>query len=36
MTWISGGRTLRSQPGASRMQKLEDWFLRILPIEGEM
>ncbi|MEX0331253.1 MAG: phospholipase D family protein [Puniceicoccaceae bacterium] len=34
--WKSDEEVLETQPAASAFQKLEDWFLGILPIEGEM
>jgi putative cardiolipin synthase len=34
--WISDDTVLRSQPAASWMQRIEDWFLAHLPIEGKM
>ena len=34
--WIADDRRLASQPAASFMQRVEDWFLSHLPIEGEM
>jgi putative cardiolipin synthase len=36
VTWVSGNVVLRSQPAASFMQRLEDWFFMHLPIEDEM
>jgi putative cardiolipin synthase len=36
VVWKSDDEILHSQPAESRMQRLEDWFLGILPIEGEM
>ena len=36
VVWISGNTTLESQPTASTMQRIEDWFFSPLPIEGEM
>jgi putative cardiolipin synthase len=34
--WIADDQQLASQPAASFMQRVEDWFLSHLPIEGEM
>jgi putative cardiolipin synthase len=34
--WVSGDNTLESQPAASTMQRVEDWFFSHLPIEGEL
>lgn len=34
--WVSEGVMLESQPAASFMQRIEDWFFMHLPIEGEM
>ena len=34
--WISGEDRLTSQPQASFMQRIEDWFFSHMPIEGEM
>jgi putative cardiolipin synthase len=34
--WIADDQRLTSQPAASFMQRVEDWFLSHLPIEGEM
>jgi putative cardiolipin synthase len=34
--WVSGNVVLTSQPAASFMQRLEDWFFMHLPIEDEM
>jgi putative cardiolipin synthase len=34
--WVSDDITLDTQPADSIFQRLEDWFLSILPIEGEM
>ncbi len=36
VVWISGDTVLHSQPAASWMQRIEDWFLAHLPIEGKM
>lgn len=36
VVWKSDDEVLQAQPAASAFQKLEDWFLGILPIEGEM
>lgn len=34
--WVADDIVLDSQPADSAFQRLEDWFLSILPIEGEM
>jgi len=34
--WVSADQRLDSQPAASFMQRIEDWFLAHLPIENEM
>jgi len=34
--WVADDMTLNSQPADSAFQRLEDWFLGFLPIEGEM
>ena len=34
--WVADHKTLTEQPAASFMQRLEDWFFAILPIEEEM
>ena len=34
--WVSDDETRDSQPAYSGMQRLEDWFLSLMPIEGEM
>jgi putative cardiolipin synthase len=34
--WVSSEQRLDSQPAASFMQRIEDWFLAHLPIENEM
>ena len=34
--WVSGNVVLTSQPAASFMQRIEDWFFMHLPIEDEM
>jgi putative cardiolipin synthase len=36
VNWIADDQRLASQPAASFMQRLEDWFFSHLPIEGEM
>lgn len=36
ITWVGDDTVLESQPADSAFQRLEDWFLNILPIEGEM
>ena len=36
LLWIGDDQTHRKQPAASRLQSLEDWFLGLLPLEGEM
>lgn len=34
--WVSSEERLDSQPAASFMQNIEDWFFAHLPIENEM
>jgi putative cardiolipin synthase len=34
--WVSDDETRNSQPAASFMQRVEDWFFAHMPIEGEM
>ena len=34
--WVSDEERLTKQPAASAFQRLEDWFLSILPVEGEL
>ena len=34
--WVSADKRLDSQPAASYMQRIEDWFFAHLPIENEM
>lgn len=34
--WVSSDQRLSSQPAASFAQRIEDWFLSHLPIEGKM
>jgi putative cardiolipin synthase len=34
--WVGDDQRLASQPAASFMQRIEDWFFSHLPIEGEM
>lgn len=36
LQWVADDQTLDSIPAASRFQQIEDWFLRLLPIEGKM
>jgi len=36
LIWVADDVTLHNQPAESDLQRLEDWFLSILPIEGEM
>jgi putative cardiolipin synthase len=36
IVWVADDIVLDSQPADSAFQRLEDWFLSILPIEGEM
>jgi len=33
--WVSDDQVLDSQPAQSYMQRIEDWFFALLPIEGE-
>jgi len=34
--WVSRGEVLTVQPAHSFMQRLEDWFFSLMPIEGEL
>ena len=34
--WVADDRKLESQPALSFMQRIEDWFFSLLPIEGEL
>lgn len=34
--WVSADRVLDSQPALSPLQRIEDWFLSHIPIEGEL
>ena len=34
--WVAEDHTLESQPATSFMQRIEDWFVSHLPIEGEL
>jgi len=34
--WVSDDESLSSQPADSHLQRSEDWFIGILPIDGEM
>jgi len=34
--WVSDSEVLDSQPHASFMQSIEDWFFSKIPIEGEL
>ena len=36
IVWVADDMTLDTQPADSAFQRLEDWFLSILPIEGKM
>jgi putative cardiolipin synthase len=36
LRWVADDQTLDAQPAASRLQRLEDWFLSKLPIGKEM
>ncbi len=36
LVWVADDKVLHEQPAESDMQRLEDWFLSILPIEREM
>lgn len=36
LQWVSDVEVLDSQPAASFMQRIEDWFFAILPLEDEM
>ena len=33
--WVSDDQVLDSQPAQSYMQRIEDWFFALLPIENE-
>ena len=34
--WVADGRRLESQPALSFMQRIEDWFFTLLPLESEL
>ena len=34
--WVADGQRLTAQPDASYMQRLEDWFFSLMPIEEEL
>lgn len=34
--WVTEDRTLESQPATSFMQRIEDWFFSLMPIEGSL
>jgi putative cardiolipin synthase len=36
LVWVADDTVLNEQPAESDMQRLEDWFLSVLPIESEM
>lgn len=36
LLWVADDKVLDEQPAESNMQRLEDWFLSVLPIEKEM
>ena len=36
LLWVGDDQSLKSQPAGSRMQRIEDWILSLLPIEAEM
>ena len=36
VVWVSHDVTLTSQPAASLLQRIEDWFFAHLPIEDEL
>lgn len=36
IAWVGDDATLNEQPAESSLQRIEDWFLSILPIENEM
>jgi hypothetical protein len=36
LRWVADDTVLDEQPAESMLQRLEDWFLSILPIEDEM
>jgi putative cardiolipin synthase len=36
IVWVADDTVVDSQPDDSAFQRLEDWFLGTLPIEGEM
>jgi putative cardiolipin synthase len=36
LQWVSDDTVLKTIPADSKFQRIEDWFLRLLPIEGKM
>jgi putative cardiolipin synthase len=36
LVWIGHDQVLRHQPSESAVQRLEDWFIGLLPIDGQM
>ncbi len=36
LRWVGDDQTLEKIPAASSIQRLEDWFLGLLPVEGEL
>ena len=36
LVWVSDDEVLKHQPSDSTIQRLEDWFIGLLPIDGEM
>jgi cardiolipin synthase C len=36
VVWVSDRKTLTTQPAADFMQKIEDWFFALLPLEDEL
>ena len=36
LVWIGNNQVLHHQPAHSSIQRLEDWFIGLLPIDGQM
>ena len=36
LVWVGDGEVLNHQPSDSAIQRLEDWFIGLLPIDGQM
>jgi hypothetical protein len=34
--WVGDDQTLDRQPADSNLQRLEDWFFGVLPVEGKL